>query len=66
MRRNLVLPLAGLLLLACVGFYAASDGKGRAGIRLAELSFVLSQGTNRPGGDHALGSSYFLARPSLA
>jgi len=27
MRPNLVLPLAGLLLLACIGFYAASDGK---------------------------------------
>jgi hypothetical protein len=27
MRPNLVLPLAGLLLLACIGFYATSDGK---------------------------------------
>jgi hypothetical protein len=27
MRPKLVLPLAGLLLLACIGFYAASDGK---------------------------------------
>jgi len=27
MRRNLVLPLTGLLLLPCIGFYAASDGK---------------------------------------
>jgi len=27
MRLTLMLPLAGLLLLACIGFYAASDGK---------------------------------------
>ena len=27
MRQKLVLPLAGLLLLACIGFYATSDGK---------------------------------------
>ena len=27
MRPNLLLPLAGLLLLACIGFYATSDGK---------------------------------------
>ena len=27
MRPKLVLPLAGLLLLACIGFYATSDGK---------------------------------------
>jgi len=30
MRPNLVLPLAGLLLLACIGFYATSDGKAPA------------------------------------
>jgi hypothetical protein len=30
MRPNLVLPLAGLLLLACIGFYAASDAKAPA------------------------------------
>ena len=27
MRPKFVLPLAGLLLLACIGFYAPSDGK---------------------------------------
>ena len=27
MRPKLVLPLVGLLLLACIGFYATSDGK---------------------------------------
>jgi hypothetical protein len=27
MRPKLVLPLAGLLLLACIGFYPASDGR---------------------------------------
>jgi len=30
MRPNLMLSLAGLLLLACIGFYAASDGKALA------------------------------------
>ena len=27
MRPKHILPLAGLLLLACIGFYATSDGK---------------------------------------
>jgi hypothetical protein len=30
MRPKFVLPLAGLLLLACIGLYAASDGKAPA------------------------------------
>ena len=32
MRPNLIFPLAGLLLLACIGFYATSDGKTPAAV----------------------------------